>query len=71
MYADLLSGDLLDSVDIEQIREFPLPADNWYEWASDEDLASLPSWGSAPLTPFALIDDGGADGVRWIPVEPQ
>jgi hypothetical protein len=56
-------------------RNLPLPDDNWYEaWSPDGDLlntdelATLPTWGCAPPSPFHLIDNPGSDGPRWIPV---
>ena len=47
-------------------RYFPLPKDNWYTIAEADE--SHPAWGSCPPALFALVDDGGRDGARWITV---
>ena len=64
-YIDLLSGEELDSDDIVEIRSMPIPSDNWYEYGLPN---SRRYWGTAPLSEFALVDDGG-DSPRWLPVE--
>ena len=65
-FKDLLSGEILDIGEPAELREMPLPGDNWYPADIDDNDYE---WGTAPLQLFALIDDGGRDGERWIPVE--
>ena len=63
---DLLSDDVYDIADPVALRLMPLPADNCY--APDVCMMHR-AWGCVPPQCFALIDDGGCEGERWIPVE--
>lgn len=68
IYQCCLSGEIITD-DIIDIREFPLPDDNWY---LQNDTMTHRYYGNAGLALFALIDDGtiflGMPTCRWIPV---
>lgn len=73
IYIDALSGDLLDNEqDIERIAydaERRLNRENWYTAEEAEDVL----YSEDPLNQYgdrlwALVDDGGSDGPRWLPV---
>ena len=53
--------------DIFALETFELPNDNWFEATDQGGIISL-QHGSAPPHLFALVDDRGQEGKRWIPV---
>ncbi len=71
IYQCCLSGEIITD-DIIDIREFPLPNDNWYTREIEKNIItdSLRSvyFGSSDFSLFALIDDKGQEESRWIPV---
>ena len=53
--------------DIFALETFELPTDNWYK-ATEDGLIITLQHGSGPPHLFALVDDEGQEGRRWIPV---